>query len=45
MTGQAELGVTYWICVYGYADAGEFAITVYEGKPVGGFGGTASPVP
>jgi len=31
---QADLGVTYWIRVFGYSGAGEFAITVYDGDPV-----------
>jgi len=32
---QAELGVTYWIRVFGqYGIAGDFAIMVYEGIPV-----------
>jgi len=32
---QADLGVTYWIQVYGFSAAGEFAITVYAGEPAG----------
>ena len=31
---QADLGVTYWIRVFGYSDAGDFAITVYDGDPI-----------
>jgi len=36
---QTVVGVTYWIRVFGYWDAGDFAIMVYERNPVGGDSG------